>query len=428
MTLTKWQEAIFQDQLNILWQSPGLRTVLYKGGESMDNPNNIKACSINNIDSIRNDAMNIPTLQLLEEDGSVCKGAVLPDINKKTALRIYKTMQFIRLLDERMQSAQRQGRISFYMQCTGEEAAITASTAALDDQDMIMAQYREQAALHYRGFSLDQFMNQMFSNEKDVGKGRQMPVHYGKASLNYMTISSPLATQIPQASGYAYGQKLRNLKQCTICYFGEGAASEGDFHAGLNMAAVHQSPVIFFCRNNGYAISTLAKEQFVGDGIAARGIGYGIKTIRVDGQDTMAVYAATQRAREIAITEQRPVLIEALTYRLAAHSTSDDPTGYRTEEEEEIFRQKNPILRFRRWLIKKKWLSNKADQALEEQLKQEILEAVKRAEKINIPSIDNIITDVYATPTCQLSQQLEALKLHINKYPDAYPKTAKEGE
>ena len=275
--------------------------------------------------------------QVLDEQGKPIEGAQIPSIDKDVALRIFNTMQFVRVLDDRMIAAQRQGRISFYMQCLGEEAAITASAAALSDEDMLMTQYREHAALHYRGFTLDQFMNQMFSNEKDLGKGRQMPIHYGSAELNFMTVSSPLATQIPQATGYAYGQKMSGSKTCTVCYFGEGAASEGDFHAGLNMAAVHKAPVIFFCRNNGYAISTPASEQFQGDGIASRGVGYGMKTIRVDGSDALAVYEATRLARKMAVEENEPVLIEACAYRLGGHSTSDDPTGYRTKDEENAF-------------------------------------------------------------------------------------------
>ncbi|MBC7184993.1 MAG: thiamine pyrophosphate-dependent dehydrogenase E1 component subunit alpha, partial [Marinobacter sp.] len=297
----------------------------------------------------------IPTFKLLKQDGKLYKSAKAPDLDKDKALRIYRAMVTTRILDERMLAAQRQGRLSFYMQCTGEEAAVIGSAAALDDDDMIMAQYREQGALAYRGFTIDEFMNQLFGNEMDYGKGRQMPVHYGSKKLNYMTISSPLATQIPQATGYAYGQKLRGEGHCTITYFGEGAASEGDFHAALNMAAVHRVPVIFLCRNNGYAISTPAAEQFAADGVAPRAYGYKMDVIRVDGNDILAMYQATQEARKLAVEHNRPVLIEAMSYRLAAHSSSDDPSGYRSKDEEAVWREKDPILRMRLWLESKKW-------------------------------------------------------------------------
>ncbi len=370
-------------------------------------------------------ALTIPMLQILKEDGTVRKGAELPEMDKDLALKIFDTMQFIRILDERMIAAQRQGRISFYLSSLGEEAASIGSAAALDANDMIMAQYREQGALAFRGFSVEQFMNQLFSNERDLGKGRQMPVHYGCADLNFMTIASPLATQIPQATGYAYGQKMDNNGQCTICYFGEGAASEGDFHAALNMAAVYKVPVIFFCRNNGYAISTPSQgEQYAGDGIAPRGVAYGMKTIRVDGNDVFAVYQATKLARELAVEHNEPVLIEGMSYRMAGHSTSDDPTGYRSREEEDAWRAKDPVERFQKWLEKKKWVTAEDAQSNYDAKKAEVLAALKAAETIPVPHIDELINDVYDTPTKQLKDQLEALKAHIRKYPEAYPKTA----
>ncbi|HTN35050.1 MAG TPA: thiamine pyrophosphate-dependent dehydrogenase E1 component subunit alpha [Marinobacter sp.] len=368
---------------------------------------------------------SIPTFRLLKQDGSLYKGAKAPDLDKEKALRIYLAMVTTRILDERMLAAQRQGRLSFYMQSTGEEAAIIGSTAALDDADMIMAQYREQGSLAYRGFTIDEFMNQLFGNELDYGKGRQMPVHYGSAKLNYMTISSPLATQIPQATGYAYGQKMAGDGLCTAVYFGEGAASEGDFHAGLNMAAVHRVPAIFICRNNGYAISTPANEQFAADGIAPRAYGYKMDVIRVDGNDILAVYLATEAARKLAVEENRPVLIEAMTYRLAAHSSSDDPSGYRSKDEESVWRDKDPILRMNNWLQKRKWWSDSEEKELQERLRREVLETMKRAQKRPPPPLESLVTDVYDEVPAALSAQFEKLKAHINRYPDEYPKSAR---
>ncbi|WP_026038133.1 thiamine pyrophosphate-dependent dehydrogenase E1 component subunit alpha [Halomonas sp. KM-1] len=371
------------------------------------------------------DEFHIPTFRLLQQDGSLCEGAEAPQLEREKALKIYRAMLVTRVLDERMMAAQRQGRLSFYMQCTGEEAAVIGATAALDDADMIMAQYREQGALVYRGFSYDEFMNQLFGNELDYGKGRQMPIHYGSRKLHYMTISSPLATQIPQATGYAYGQKLAGEGHCTITFFGEGAASEGDFHAALNMASVHKVPVIFFCRNNGYAISTPASEQFAADGIAPRAFGYRMHVIRVDGNDVLAVYRATQEARKIAVEQNQPVLIEAMTYRLAAHSSSDDPSGYRSRKEEEAWREKDPILRMQRWLIDCGWWSEEEEKELQESLRREVLETMKRAEKRPPPPLESLVTDVYADVTPALQRQLDALKTHIRKHPDAYPKGAR---
>jgi len=369
-------------------------------------------------------SVDIPILKILQQDGSVYDGAELPKIDQELATKVYKTLAFHRVLDERMVAAQRQGRLSFYMTALGEEATTVGGAAALEPQDMIMAQYREQGALMFRGFPLEQFMNQMFSNEKDLGKGRQMPIHYGSNELNYMTISSPLGTQIPQAAGYAYGQKLQGLNEVTICYFGEGAASEGDFHAGLNMAAVHGAPVIFFCRNNGYAISTPSDEQYKGNGIASRGVGYGIKTLRIDGNDILAVMKAVQWAREYALAENAPVIIEAMSYRLGAHSTSDDPSGYRTREEEAKWQANDPILRMKNWLLAQNWWDEAQESSLYEGLRDEVLAAVKVAEKIAKPELRELDTDVYDDVPQHIEKQYQDLVEHIKQYPDAYPVTS----
>jgi TPP-dependent pyruvate/acetoin dehydrogenase alpha subunit len=262
------------------------------------------------------------------------------------------------------------------MQNAGEEGLQIGSAMALRDDDEIFAQYREAGVLMWRGFTLQNFADQLFGNRDDLGKGRQMPVHYGSARFHFQTISSPLATQLPQAAGAAYACKREGKGRVVACYFGEGAASEGDFHAALNMAATLECPVVFFCRNNGYAISTPVSEQYRGDGIAARGLAYGeawgwrrlrrrrwlrpsplagmvvrtkrapstrykfapfrtrsagMHVIRCDGNDVWAVEAATRAAREIASGagaggRQQPVLVEAMTYREGHHSTSDDST------------------------------------------------------------------------------------------------------
>ncbi len=390
-----------------------MNTEIYKEGPVVHSPTFIDGHSV-----------EIPILKVLKQDGTVYDNAELPTLPKEVAQKVYRAFAFHRVLDERMIAAQRQGRISFYMAALGEEATTVGGAAALADEDMIMGQYREQGCLIYRGFKLEDIMNQLFSNEKDLGKGRQMPIHYGSKELNFMTISSPLTTQVPQAAGYAYGQKLQGKDAITVCYFGEGAASEGDFHAGLNMAAVHKAPVIFFCRNNGYAISTPSDEQYVGNGIASRGVGYGIKSIRIDGNDVLAVIKAMQDARKYALEHNEPVIVEAMSYRLGAHSTSDDPSGYRTKEEEAKWHEHDPISRYKKWLIAQNWWDEDQDKTLFEGLREEILAAVKVAEKIAKPPIEDLVTDVYAEVPQHLAKQLEELKEHVNKYPEAYPFTA----
>ncbi|NXE31012.1 ODBA dehydrogenase, partial [Ardeotis kori] len=316
-----------------------------------------------------------------------------PQLPQEQVLKFYKTMTLLNTMDRILYESQRQvggttaagggtpkagstpqppplrpqGRISFYMTNYGEEGTHVGSAAALDDTDLVFGQYREAGVLMYRGYPLDLFMAQCYGNADDPGKGRQMPVHYGCRDRHFVTISSPLATQIPQAVGAAYAIKRADANRAVICYFGEGAASEGDAHAGFNFAATLECPIIFFCRNNGYAISTPTSEQYRGDGIAARGPGYGVMSIRVDGNDVFAVYNATREARRRAVAENQPFLIEAMTYRYAArgserrapknhlfmdfffgfsfffalpprgrighHSTSDDSSAYRSVDE-----------------------------------------------------------------------------------------------
>lgn len=192
-----------------------------------------------------------------------------------------------------------------------------------------------------------------------------MPVHYGSKTFNYQTISSPLATQMPQASGAAYAAKMGGEDRIVACYFGEGAASEGDAHAALNFAATLEAPVLFFCRNNGYAISTRSDEQYRGDGIAVRGLAYGIPTIRVDGNDVLAVRRATSEARKLCAESKAPVLVEAMSYRAGHHSTSDDSTRYRSTDEIKMWMtDRCPVKRFRRHLEKRGWWDDMREENL----------------------------------------------------------------
>ncbi|KAL0138178.1 thiamine diphosphate-binding protein [Mucor lusitanicus] len=364
-----------------------------------------------------------PTLEayrVMDHTGTVLNADHDPNLPKEEVLKCYKDMLLLHTMDGILYDAQRQGRISFYMTHYGEEAMI-GSAAALSPEDIVFGQYREAFMLVYRGFTLDEFVNQCFSNELDYGKGRQMPIHYGSKKLNFQTISSPLGTQIPQASGAAYALKMSGANACSLCFFGEGAASEGDFHAGLNMAATLKSPVIFFCRNNGFAISTPSTEQYKGDGIASRGIGYGIDTIRVDGNDIWAIYNATKAAREMAIKEQKPVLIEAMTYRIGHHSTSDDSTKYRDRKEvEERAQFDNPVTRLRRYLENKNWWSQEEEDAYRKKVRKDIMTSFTAAEKRKKPAVKHLFTDVYDELPPNLVKQQQELNELIKKYPEYY--------
>lgn len=331
-------------------------------------------------------------------------------------------------MDVIMFDAQRQGRLSFYITCHGEEGIGVGTASVLKDEDVIFSQYREAGVLKQRGFEFRDFMSQLFANRKDPGMGRNMPVHYGSKALNIHTISSTLATQIPQAAGSAYALKMKRLinpnisPAVVVCYFGEGAASEGDFHAALNIAATRSCPVIFVCRNNGFAISTPTVEQYCGDGIASRGAGYGINTIRVDGNDIFAVRNVTAHARALALHNGcRPVLIEAMSYRVSHHSTSDDSFAYRTRlEVEDWKRHDNPITRLRKYLEKRGIWNDEKEHASRIKLRQEVLNAFAEAERDKKPALRNMFEDIYEKMTPDTQEQMCELKYLLETYPEEY--------
>ncbi|KAI3686105.1 hypothetical protein L1987_79776 [Smallanthus sonchifolius] len=271
-------------------------------------------------------------------------------------------MVTLNTMDKYFYEAQRQGRLSFYLTSFGEEAINLASAAALSSDDVVLAQYREPGVLLWRGFTVQDFANQCFGNNSGHGKGRQMPIHYGSKNLNYITISSPLTTQLPQAVGIAYSLKMDKKDSCVVAFFGDGSTSEGDFHAALNFDAVMDAPV--FVTMSMLDFNELAC-LWAGDGIVVKGQAYGIPSIRVDGNDALAVYNVVRSARQIAISEQRPILIEAMTYRVSHHSTSDDSTKYRSMDEIEHWKTKHsPITRLRKWVERKGWWDNNEESNL----------------------------------------------------------------
>ncbi|XP_062203092.1 2-oxoisovalerate dehydrogenase subunit alpha 2, mitochondrial-like isoform X2 [Phragmites australis] len=360
--------------------------------------------------------------RVLDDDGRTISGSRFREVSKEVALKMYSDMVTLQIMDTIFYEAQRQGRISFYLTSNGEEAINIASAAALTIDDIVLPQYREPGVLLWRGFTLQEFANQCFGNKLDYGKGRQMPIHYGSRRLNYFTVSSPIATQLPHAVGAAYSLKMDKKNACAVTYIGDGGTSEGDFHAALNFAAVMEAPVIFFCRNNGWAISTPTTEQFRSDGVVIRGQAYGIRGIRVDGNDALAVYSAVHAAREMAITEGRPILVEALTYRVGHHSTSDDSTKYRPVDEIEHWRtSRDPISKYRKWVQGNDWWSDAEESELRSRVRQELLQAIQVAERTPKPPVAELFTDVYDQIPSNLREQEQSLRDTIMKHPADYP-------
>jgi len=365
----------------------------------------------------------IPIYRTLNRHGVIEDETQDPKLSRELVTKMFRDMVLLDTLDKILYESQRQGRISFYMTNFGEEAAHIGTAAALSDQDLIYAQYREAGILVWRGFTISQFINQCFGNSEDEGKGRQMPVHYGSKKLNFVTISSPLGTQVSQAAGAAYAYKLRpNNDRCVATFFGEGASSEGDVHAAFNFAATLDCPLILFCRNNGYAISTPSSEQYRGDGLAARAIGYGIATIRVDGTDIFAVYNAMKVAREFVLKNNRPILFEALAYRIGHHSTSDDSSAYRKPEELEVWNTvEHPITKLKNYMINRSWWDEHEESKFVKSIRKQILSQVNQSEKVLKPDWKEMFSDVYYEMPQNLKDQMNEMEEHLKTYGHHYP-------
>ncbi|KAJ8765268.1 hypothetical protein K2173_011965 [Erythroxylum novogranatense] len=364
----------------------------------------------------------IPCYRVLDDSGQIIECSNFTEVSEDTARKMYSNMVTLQVMDTIFYDAQRQGRISFYLTTLGEEAINIASAAAVTSDDIIVPQYREPGVLLWRGFTLQQFANQCFSNRHDQCKGRQMPAHYGSKEHNYFTVASTIASQLPHAVGAAYSLKMDGKNACAVAFFGDGGSSEGDFHAALNFAAVMDAPVIFICRNNGWAISTPVSEQFRSDGIAIRGPAYGLRSIRVDGNDALAMYSAVHAARKVAINEHRPILIEALTYRVGHHTTSDDSTKYRPVDEIELWRSKqDPVVRFRKWIESCGWWNEGSESELRNNVRKQVLNAIQVAEKAEKPSFEDALTDVYDVRPSNLVEQEKWLRDTIKRHPQDYP-------
>ncbi len=312
-------------------------------------------------------------------------GAWDPKLDPETLRRMLRVMALTRAFDDRMYRGQRQGKTSFYMKCTGEEASSVASAFALSDDDMVFPSYRQQGILIARGYPLVEMINQIYSNRADKLKGRQLPIMYSSREHNFFTISGNLATQYPQAAGWAMASAIKGDTRIAASWIGEGSSAEGDAHAAFTFAAVFNAPVVFNIVNNQWAISSFS--GFAGGEratFAAKAIGYGIAGLRVDGNDALAVYAAMRWAANRARAGKGPTLIEHFTYRAEGHSTSDDPGAYRSAQEREEWPLGDPVMRLKRHLIALGEWSVQQHEAMDLELAEQVKAATKEAEKNGI--------------------------------------------
>ena len=336
-----------------------------------------------------------------------------PSLPDDALWELYYGMTRVRLLDTRLMNLQRQGRIGFYGVSTGEEAAAIGSGYALRPEDWVFPALRQGGVALMRGMPLSVYIAQCYGNALDVQKGRQMPCHYAYKRVNFVAWSSCIGTQLPHAVGAAWAAKFKGDPIVVMAYLGDGATSEGDFHVAMNFAGVFKVPVVFFCQNNQWAISVPFARQTASESIAVKAKAYGFEGVRVDGNDVLAVYEAAREAVEKAREGGGPTLIEAVTYRLGGHSSSDDPTRYRDPQEVEEWQKRDPILRFRRYLESKGLWDEKKEVRLQEKLNEEISQAIQEAESAPPPPLETLAEDVYAEIPPRLQRQLQEVKRFV---------------
>lgn len=349
-------------------------------------------------------------VRVLKLDGTPC-GDWDPKLDAGTLREGLRHMMLTRAVDERMFSMQRQGKMSFYMKSTGEEAVAVATAMALKKTDMVFPTYRQQGILMARGWPLKELMCQCLSNAGDKLEGRSIPVLYSARDYGFFSISGNLGTQMIQAVGWGMACAYKNTDEIAVAFTGEGATAEGDFHYALNFASTYRAPVILNVVNNQWAISSF---QGIAAGqsksFASRGLGFGLASLRVDGNDFLAVYAATKWAAERARRGGGTTVIEHFTYRKEGHSTSDDPTKYRPRTEPEAWPFGDPIIRLAQHLVKLGEWDKERHDALTEELKIQVRESYKEAEALGTLNSPSDID-----PATMFEEVFESVPKHLRR-------------
>lgn len=346
--------------------------------------------------------------RVILDDGGAAEGRD-PDLDAPTLLRMYRELRRLRLLDEKMLLVQRQGRIGFYGEVKGQEATPIAAGFALDAGDWIFPGLREGAVMLVRGFPLATYLAQCWGNALDVQKGRQMPSHFSGRAVNQVAWSSCIGPQVPQAVGAAMAMRAQSKGTIAVGFCGDGATSEPDFHNAMTFAARFRAPVVIVCQNNHWAISVPSRAQTAAPTFASKAVAYGIPGVRVDGNDPLAVYAVMRDAAARARAGEGPTLVESVTYRMGAHSSSDDPTRYRSNEEVAEWARRDPVDRFRRYMVRRGLVTDASDEALLGELTDEIQAAIAEAERHGAPARESLFDDVYAALPWHLREQRDAL-------------------
>lgn len=339
--------------------------------------------------------------QILDQEGVVVNHKEEPNISKDVLLKMYQTMTLGRIADIKAVQFQRQGRLLTYAPNIGQEACQIGPMAATSDQDWLVLAFREFNAMLYKGVTLEQYFLYWYGNE--------MGSHFNDG-VKVLPVNVPIGSQISHAAGLAYAAKIQKKDEVAIAYIGDGGTSHGEFHEGLNFGAVYSVPMVVIIQNNQWAISTPRAKATKAETLAQKAIGYGIPGIQVDGNDVLAMYVATQEAIKLAKAGKGPVLIEAVTYRMGAHTTSDNPKIYRSDEEVEAWSHKDPLKRFKNYLLNKGIITPQMDESLNETYNQLVLDTFKAVENSGLVPLEDIFNHTYEKLTPQLKEQYDELK------------------
>ncbi|WP_304650469.1 pyruvate dehydrogenase (acetyl-transferring) E1 component subunit alpha [Thalassobacillus sp. CUG 92003] len=339
------------------------------------------------------------TFQIMNEEGEIVNENAMPDLSDEDLKEIMRRMVYTRILDQRSIALNRQGRLGFYAPTAGQEASQLGSHYALAQEDFILPAYRDVPQLIWHGLPL----YQAFLFSKGHYKGNQMP-----EGVNALSPQIIIGAQITQAAGVGLGLKKRGKEAIAITYTGDGGASQGDFYEGLNFAGAYAAQTVFVVQNNQFAISVPVDKQSAAETIAQKAVAAGIEGIQVDGMDVLAVYAATQEARNRAINGEGPTLIETMTYRYGPHTMAgDDPTRYRTDEMDDEWEKKDPIVRFRKYLENKDLWSEDEENEVVEKAKEEIKAAIKEADNTPKQKVTDLISIMHEELPSNLKEQME---------------------
>ncbi len=342
--------------------------------------------------------------QVLDRNGLPRGSLPEPDLSREDARWFYETMVLVRAVDERGWKLQRSGRIAFWIPMRGQEALQVGATHAMHPDDWIFRAHREIAPWLMRGGSLDLLFAQFFGAAQEPQKGRRLPCLTGNRALNIVQGPTQVGSFIPHACGVAWAAKLRGSHVRVLGLFGDGATSRSEFHSAMNFAGIQQPPVIFICVNNAWAVSTPLDRQTAQANFAAKAGAYGVRNLRVDGNDPLAVYAVTKSARE-SLESDGPILIEAVTYRLGYHTSSDNPDLYRQETETALWADWDPLRRMRAYLEHKRWWDEADETALLQQCYEDIQAAIDTADAMELPGVASQFEDVFEQSNWMLDEQ-----------------------